>query len=163
MKTAVFSAGVSERVSRPERGTAEGAQEWVAEQVRLALLKLAALAGAASLLLQLAGTPRPSRMLGVIGMALPVVVAVASLMQLRRIPVRWRPLVWRAIRAVPALRVARACVVVCVLVELAWSVSLRVTTPGLFPLVGSACCAAVGLAAGAVAGRARVKARQEGE
>jgi hypothetical protein len=161
MKAAVSSESVSERVGISGRGTAEGAQPWVTEQVRLALLKLAALAGGASLLLQLAGTPAPSRVLGVIGMAVPLVVAVAAVALLRRIPVRWRPLIWRGLRATPALRVTRACILLCVLVALAWSITVRFTSPGMFPLVGSTCCAAVGLASGAVGGAARTDARRE--
>jgi hypothetical protein len=161
MKAAVPSVSVPERIGVSGRGTAQRAQEWVTEQVRQALLRLAALAGAASLLLQLAGTPKPSRVLGAIGLALPVLLGVAAFAQLRRIPLRWRPLIWRAIRATPGLRVTRACILLAVLVALAWSISLRFTIPGPFPLVGSTCCAAVGLASGAVAGRARTNAQRE--
>jgi uncharacterized membrane protein YesL len=163
MKAAALSStSSSERVGASGRGTAQGAAAWVSERVRLALLRLATLIGAASLLLQLAGTPTPSRVLGLIGMPLPVVVAVVAFFELRRIPVDWRPLIWRAIRITPALRITRVCVLLSVLVVLAWSVSVRFTTPGLYPLVGSTCCAAVGLASGAVAGRARTDARREG-
>jgi uncharacterized membrane protein YesL len=160
MKAAVSSTSSPERVGVSGRGTVQGAATWVSERVRLALLRLATLVGAAALLLQLAGTPTPSRVLGLIGMALPVVAAVAAFLELRRIPVAWRPLIWRAIRVAPALRITRACVVLSVLVVLAWSISVRFTTPGLYPLVGSSCCAAVGLASGAVTGRARSDPRR---